>query len=257
MEAGFIALGILSIVYYLFILFRTKRANSTFSWFWIVYGIWNMILAIVVKITPDWFDTLVSWMTTLVMIVFFVVEILILCAMVSMPQKNAKYIIILGAKLREQNISGTLKRRLDKAICYLQENPGTVCVVAGGNTVKNQNPEISSISEAKAMSEYLLNHGIDRKRIRIEEKSKTTLENLLFSRPLIRGFEDAKIGIVTNNYHIYRAMKMAKTVGYKKAFPIPVGTDFLLWFNYMTREFFAFFAMFIQLRKVNLDKDQK
>ena len=100
MVAGYIALGILCVLYYIFIAWYTKRLNSTFSWFWIVLGIWNVVLAVLTDILPDWGDYAVLGIQILAAIVFVVIEVIILCAMVSLPHKNLDYIIVLGAQIR-------------------------------------------------------------------------------------------------------------------------------------------------------------
>ena len=54
-------------------------------------------------------------------------------------------------------------------------------------------------------------HGIDEKRILVEADSTTTSENLDYTGKLID--REKKVGLVTNNFHIYRALKMAKKQG--------------------------------------------
>lgn len=59
------------------------------------------------------------------------------------------------------------------------------------------------------MYEYLVSKGIDKSRIIKEDKSTSTTENIIFSKKLI-GEDVNTIGIVSNNYHMYRATKLAK-----------------------------------------------
>ena len=63
--------------------------------------------------------------------------------------------------------------------------------------------------------------------------------------------ETDKVGIVTNNFHMYRAAKYAKMIGYKKVYAIVASCDIVLFLNYMTREFFAVLAMFSKYRNKN------
>lgn len=242
MEVGFIALGILSILYYVCLAWHTKKLNSTFAWFWIAYGLWNILLGCFVKIAPNWVDYVVLGICAAVAILFLVVQILILCAMVVLPKSKLKYIIILGAQIRGRKLTGSLKRRLDRGLRYLQENPETLCIVSGGRG------KGEDISEAEAMADYLRSCGIDDSRIRLEDESTTTWENLSFSRSFIENEEKDKVGIISNNFHIYRAMKMARILGYKKVFAIPATTDLVVFPNYMVREFFALFVMIKEIR---------
>ncbi len=242
--AVYFLLGLFSICYYAYIVYYTKKFNSTFSRFWVASGILYIILGTIVKMAPNWMYYLVVIVVSIIWVVFLCVEILVLCAMASLPQKKADYIMILGAQIRGKVITASLKRRLEKGIRYLNDNPETICIVSGG---KGKDEEIS---EAEAMAEYLQTHGISPERIKKEDKSTTTCENLLFSRQFITNIEKNKVGIVSNNFHIYRAIKMARFIGYKKVFALPASTDKVLFLNYMVREFFAFFIMFHELKNV-------
>ena len=154
-----------------------------------------------------------------------------------------KYIIILGARIRDGKVTDCLKRRLDKGLRYLQENPETICIVSGG---KGKGEEIS---EAEAMLSYLKDCGVDGERICMEDKSTTTCENLIFSKQFIQNLEKDSVGIVSNNFHIYRAMKMARLLGYKKVFALPATTNMVVFPNYMVREFFALIKMPSEVKK--------
>jgi len=243
MVAGYIALGLLCISYYCFIAWYTRRLNSTFSWFWILLGIWHILLAIVVDIVPDWGDYAILAVNVLIMIVYVIVEIIILCAMVSLPQKNLDYIIVFGAQIRGTVISGTLKRRLDKALAYLQKNEETICIVTGGQG------KGESVTEAKAMADYLIGCGIEEERVLLENQSTSTYENLKNTYEMLEMEDSDRIGVVTNNFHVYRAMKYAKMVGFKKIYAIAASCDVVLFLNYMTREFFAVLFMFFKYKK--------
>ncbi len=93
---------------------------------------------------------------------------------------SEEYMIVLGAKLKNDRITSTLKHRLDMAAYYKQQHPETPIVVSGGISPGN------TISEAQAMKEYLVKkYRIPEKSIIKEEKSRTTLENLKFCREIL------------------------------------------------------------------------
>lgn len=245
MEAGYVALGVLCILYYICLAWHTKRVNSTFSVFWIFFGLLNIGVGVLVNKTPDFVDYVILGVSIIVWLIFLIVEIIILCAMLAIPKTKLKYIIILGAQIKGNKITNVLERRLNKGIEYLQENPKTLCIVSGGKGIGED------VSEAEAMAEYLKANGIDEERIYMENKSKNTWENLEFSQKFIDNPEKDKIGIVTNNFHIYRSMKIADVLGYKKKFAIPASTNMIVFLNYMTREFLALGKMIIRIRKSN------
>lgn len=181
----------------------------------------------------------IDWRILLIPLVIFVcVECLIFGGMLSTEEPNLPYIIVLGAQIKGRQITDSLMRRLDRACTYLKENPETKVIVSGG---KGSGEEIS---EAEAMAGFLVVQGIDRERIIREDTSRTTKENLKFSARYIEE-ADAAVGIVSNNFHMYRACRYAKKLGYKKVRKIPAGCHALLFLNYTVREFFAVVKLWI------------
>lgn len=169
-------------------------------------------------------------------VVFFaVVEGLIVSGMSSGQQDNLDYVIVLGAQVRGTRITNSLRKRLETAKEYLEENPDTVAVVSGGQG------EGEDLSEAQCMYDYLIENGINPERIIMEDKSTSTEENIEFSMNIIEGDfegEEPSIGVVTNNFHVYRAVKICEKKGYEVS-GIPAESDHILFVNYMVREFFA------------------
>ena len=117
------------------------------------------------------------------------------------------YAIILGAGLEKDQVSERLKIRLDTAYAALKDNDIPI-IVSGGKG------DGELISEAEAMKSYLINLGIEEKRIVLEDKSTSTYENLKFSSKLLRDQED-KILIVTSDYHMFRAKMIGKRLGWE------------------------------------------
>lgn len=117
--------------------------------------------------------------------------------------------IILGAGLREDDVTLTLAQRLDTAIAYAQAN-SQACLVVSGGQGKDE-----VIQEAQVMARYLVEHGVDESRILLEEKSTSTRENFRFSKALL----DAKFPqgyravCITNGFHAYRAQRIAAQEG--------------------------------------------
>ncbi|EBF5128783.1 YdcF family protein [Listeria monocytogenes] len=122
------------------------------------------------------------------------------------PSDNADTVLILGAKVNGDPAepAEVLKERLDAAVTYLNENPTMQVVVSGGQG------EDESASEASVMEEYLVNKGITRSRIKIEDKSRRTEENIKYSK---EKFNLGKTVIVTSDYHMYRGLMLAKRQG--------------------------------------------
>jgi len=119
-------------------------------------------------------------------------------------------VIVLGAGLRGSRPSSTLRGRLHAAYEYHKENPDALIVVSG----RQGNDE--DISEAQAMQAYLVNLGVPKDRIIKEEKSTSTYENFILSKKILdTRFESSyKIAYISNEYHVFRAGKIAADAGF-------------------------------------------
>ena len=150
----------------------------------------------------------------LVFIIFvssiIIIEALIIFAGNKIENKEVDYLIVLGARLYGETPSPSLLERLKSAKIYLTDKKNVKVVVSGGQGTDEDVPE------GYAMSKYLMENGIDKNRIIIEDKSTTTFENLRFSLDKIRDEDDReniKVLIVTNKYHVFRSKFLARRLG--------------------------------------------
>lgn len=142
---------------------------------------------------------------------------------------DCRYIVVLGAAVHGDVPSLSLRERMDAAVDYLNGHPDTLCIVSGGKGSGE------NISEAECMVGYLTSRGIDPARIIPEDQATSTAENLAFSKALME-HPDARVGVVSSEYHLYRAIRMAKDLGLD-AVGIPAHTSrFSLRVNYTLRE---------------------
>ncbi|KAB2440380.1 YdcF family protein [Bacillus luti] len=119
---------------------------------------------------------------------------------------DADFIIVLGSKVNGTKPSYSLQYRIDKAAEYLKSHEKTIAIVSGGQG------KGEDISEALAMKQGLMKQNIAEDRIIMEDKSTSTDENITFSKPLIPA--NMKKGmIVTNDFHMFRAKKIAAKQG--------------------------------------------
>ena len=147
-------------------------------------------------------------------------------------------IIVLGAQVWPSGPSLSLRYRLDAAYDYLINNEKTFCIVSGGQGDNEPWPE------AEAMAQYLMEKGIAPGRIRKESASTNTWENLVFSGRLLSP-ENDRVGIVSNDFHIFRALHLAKKAGYSHTFGMPAASaPFSLPANAL-REYFAVIKAFL------------
>jgi uncharacterized SAM-binding protein YcdF (DUF218 family) len=120
--------------------------------------------------------------------------------------KDADYLIVLGARVKGVEPSLVLAKRINAAAKYLKENRGTVVIASGGKGPGED------ISEAEAIKRELINQGINKSRILLENRSTDTYENIEFSKKLIPAQLDHGL-VVTNTFHMYRALSIAHYKG--------------------------------------------
>ncbi|MFR7585354.1 MAG: YdcF family protein [Mediterraneibacter gnavus] len=101
------------------------------------------------------------------------------------------------------------------------------------------------VSEAYAMVQYLREHEVKDEQIMLEDQSRTTRENLRFSKAYLEELK-TPVGIVTNNFHLFRALLIGRSEGYENLTGIAAGCNRILFLNYMVREFFAAVWLWIQ-----------
>lgn len=154
----------------------------------------------------------------------------------SAEPEACRYVIVLGAGINGSVPSLSLRNRLDAAYAYLTANPDTICIVSGG-----QGPG-EDLTEALCMFNDLTAKGIAPERIWMEDKSTSTRENIAFSLDLIEektGQRPQKAGILSSEYHIFRAGLVARSQNLE-AIGIPAKTSWVsLRINYFLREIVA------------------
>lgn len=183
------------------------------------------------------FMTIISNIMKLLVILFItsfiLIEGIIISDIISSKDMNnidkLDYILVLGAGLDGEKVGKTLQSRLDKALEYYNINNDAIFIVSGGQG----KDEI--ISEAEAMYRYLVENGVEKDKILKEDKATTTLENIKFTKEILRdrNDENKKILIVTNDFHLFRAKTIANILdvendGLASNTPIKVRVNYLI-----------------------------
>lgn len=122
---------------------------------------------------------------------------------------NPQIMVILGCQVKPWGPSILLQDRLDKALDYLEEHPDVIVVVSGG-----QGPD-EHVTEARAMADYLIEHGVEEVRILLEEDSHNTVQNLRFTAQLLRerGYDTTEdVVVVSNGFHLTRVRMLFERV---------------------------------------------
>ena len=153
-------------------------------------------------------------------------------------KRDFDYVIIHGAGLLGgERVSKLLSDRIDKAIQVYHKDPTPPVLIPSGGKGNDE-----KVSEAEAMEAYLLRKEIPADMIIKEDQSKTTFENLEFSKAIIDAQEGSKYtALVTSNYHVYRALRYCRKVGLKCT---GIGSHVALyyWPSALIREYIAVHA---------------
>lgn len=156
------------------------------------------------------FKKILVFILIIFLISFFAIESLIILGGRRTYSEHIDYLFILGAGLYGDKPSPSLIERLEVSKEYLKENKDLKVLVCGGQG------EGETISEAKAMKDYLVERGINENRIILEANSVNTFENIKFGMEEIRKFDDREnlnVLIATSRFHIFRSKFIGKRLG--------------------------------------------
>ena len=219
-----VVLGVLFILYFLTIKIVAVHGTN-FYFIWLIMGValigWAICMKkeILIPHIPVWIRRGFLILFVMGCALFVVVEGMIVSGFGAAGKDNLDYIIVLGAQMKAHGPSRVLKMRLDKACDYLAENPDTIVIVSGAQ-------------------------GISPEHIIKEDQSRNTNQNINYSSAFLDKEKDS-VGIVTNNFHIFRATHIAKKSGYADVCGIAAPSEFLMQANNMLREFMGVMKDFL------------
>ena len=206
---------------------------------------------------PLWLPVSVITLLASGLVVLISVTGLIFTNVPALAVPGLDYVIVLGAKVETDGLSGSLQRRLDKAAEYMAENPDTVLILSGGQG------DDEPTSEAEAMYRYLKDKGVPDQQMLLEISSRNTAENIAYSQILMEQHREGlknsqgapvlpdeqvvlvapdrplQVGIITNNFHLYRAGLIARKRGLDNVSGIAAGSDPVLLLHMSVRECIA------------------
>ena len=114
-------------------------------------------------------------------------------------------VIVLGALVHpDGRLSTTLERRLETALKEDRRQRCAAFILCGG--IVGREPG----SEASCMRDFLVKRGVEPGRIRMDENSRNTGENLCNAREIMRAEGLASARLVTSDYHMRRALYLAR-----------------------------------------------
>lgn len=225
--------GSVFLLYFFYIAFFYEHGNS-FYFIWLILGVLSFFSAVFLKV--GYWDN-VHEVVRIGIRIFLIIGgtvllIALTCILSAFSAKGVAgldYLVVLGAQMKVNGPSAALKYRLDAAHTYYKENPTTILVVSGGQG--SNEPK----SEAQGMFDYLVGLGVPGEQIIKENQSVNTVQNIIFSATYFNK-EQARVGIVTSNFHVFRSLRIAKKAGYQNVCGIAAKGEPILQYNNLLRE---------------------
>ena len=237
---GFICLFLFSNLLFELILNIGNATGIIISLMLIFYGFFmkqfNTWIAKIWSVTRGKvFLIILSLVVTIILVLAIITTTCIIKGCHRKCEKGA-VLVVLGCQVNGESPSLMMVERLKAAKDYLDTNPDSVCIVSGG-LGKGED-----ISEAEAMKRWLVEKGIAEERIYMEDRSTSTDENIKFSKKIMEdnGLGDS-IAIATNEFHEYRAGKLADKYGLRHG-AVSAKTAWWLFPTYYVREMYAILA---------------
>lgn len=235
-------ISIFCIIYYGIVLLYSGIRTS-FVKFWPVAAMMAAFFAVFLQSSFYLgLPAIIHLLFKLVAAIFFILLVILFLMMITTRSNDnveADYLIVLGAIVRGETPSNTLKERIQTAYHYLVQHEKCVAILSG---YQNQN---ASISQGKCMQKELRNMGIPAYRLLVENDARTTLENFQFSKDYMTRLQP-KVLVVTSDFHLYRSLKIAKKCGYTNIQGISAKTPAPLLLHCYIRELFAIIKGFFR-----------
>ena len=190
--------GIVILVFFPLISFRLGNRNELFY----TYHFLNILFVLIVYSYFIFGFAFVGFMLYSILYLFIP------------KKKHYDFIIIHGAGLLGgEKVTPLLKRRIDKAVeAYHKSKNSNIKIIASGGQGADE-----KISEAQAIYNYILEEtDVSKESVLLEDKSRTTYENLLFSKEIGEQLvENPCFLFVTNDYHVFRTSTYARKLNMK------------------------------------------
>lgn len=231
---------------------------TSFSHIWTLIGCYHIFLGIYRKKTghsfwkswKKWVQIVVSVFLTIASVFSIISLVFILNPKSIKNDESCDYLILLGGGIdKNGNLPKPVLNRVETAASYLQNHNETICVVTGGTLKWLPFPE------APQLKKELVQRGISPDRILVEDKALDTIQNFQFSCDLLADFTnktkseilESKIIVVTNHFHLRRAQRLAKRMGFSKIYGLGTKcSSFRVVHNYL-REILAYLKLDLRI----------
>ena len=155
-----------------------------------------------------------------------------------LPDTDELALVVLGFQLNpDGSMRNELIERLQVALACAEQYPNALIVCTGGGTAANN----KAATEAGRMAEYLIENGVAPERIVVEDRSRTTAQNAIYTCEILADQHPQvhRLAIISSDYHIAtgillfeaQAILTSEKVGEERftvvsnaAYPAPAGS---------------------------------
>ena len=119
----------------------------------------------------------------------------------ALPDTDELCFVVLGFQLNpDGSMRDELVERLTVALCCAEKYPNALIVCTGGGTAA----EDETATEAGRMADWLIENGVDPRRVIVEDKSLTTAQNAIYTFDILKASypQVKELVIVSSDYHI-------------------------------------------------------
>ena len=236
---AYLIVGVACIAYYFLIGFYS-RFGMSIQWIWLAAGAALIAAGLLTRTRlPQWLRWLWRGALGAGLALVILLECLVVSGMHATAPAGMDYLVVLGASVYADGPSPALTRRINAVMNCLDDHPDAIIIASGGQG------RDEPISEAQCIRDELVKRGVDPGRILLEERSTDTRENIAYSKALIDR-PDAAIGIVTNNSHIWRSLRLARRAGLTNTHGIASEYTGPTLFHFMIREAVSITVSFLR-----------
>ena len=164
--------------------------------------------------------------------------------------EDCEYVIVLGGGItKNSTLTDTMQRRVAFAADYLKKHPDAIAVVTGGKS------KFAPCAESDVLKPALCAYGIEESRVLAENQAKDTIQNFKFSAQLlaeksgvsVQQILDSPITVITSDFHIARAERLAKRMGFTNICGAASPTPLLFVPNCYAREICSYIKLNLRI----------
>ncbi|MFD2115845.1 YdcF family protein [Paenibacillus yanchengensis] len=119
--------------------------------------------------------------------------------------------IILGAALWRDKPSPALQERLDGVLALYKAGLVKTMILSGG-----YGGLASTISEAEGMQQYLIERGVPKENLFLDDQAVNTFQNLKYSKTIMAENKLNSAIIISHDFHLARALDIANYLEYEQ-----------------------------------------